>query len=309
MNFKSFWGAKGPTIAFYAGIGGVIGTCVLTGLAARKYKKAVRKNDDEIETIREYRKEFSDENGKLDPEEEKNYKKALTQAYFKKGLTTLKVYAPVIALGSISIFALSWSHNKNVKTISTLTTAYTGLRTFLDKYRDRVKEEVGEEKESNLFNGTTVEKVKNPETGKIEKVTTLHDNDYEFSLLFGPGSKYWDDDPDLRWLFLSGLETELTVELRAGGYGNFISENYVREKLGYPKTEMGQLVGWFYYPDIPFYENKISFGLDYDPTGKIKQFKDGDEESIWLNFNCDGFLSECYKKAAKEIKEKEKNNE
>ena len=306
MNFKTFWAKNGANIAFYGGLAGMVGTSVLVGRAASKYK----------DTVAEYNKQINDikmtkETIIFSTEEEKAYKKDLTKAYIRKSLQILKLYYPAIILGSISGFGLVWSHNKNVSTITTLTTAYSALKAGFDKYRERVANKVGVKEEENLYFDAKEELIENPETGKKEKRTVLKDaHEYDFTRFFDQSSRFWDKDPDLRNLFLSGAEKELTARLKSGGYGNFLSINEVYDYLDIPKTKMGQLVGWFYYPDNPLYSNYISFNLDDVTNEKVRDFKNGYESAILLRFNYDGFLSEQYKEAADKIIESEgKNNE
>ena len=64
--------------------------------------------------------------------------------------------------------------------------------------------------------------------------------------------------------------------------------NQVYEMLGIPKTKAGQVVGWIYDKKNPQHDNYVDFGI-YDLHNERKRdFVNGYERSILLDFNVDG---------------------
>ena len=64
--------------------------------------------------------------------------------------------------------------------------------------------------------------------------------------------------------------------------------NDVYEMIGIPKTKAGQIVGWIYDEKNPVGDNFVDFGI-YDVNNEAKRdFVNGYERSILLDFNVDG---------------------
>ena len=58
--------------------------------------------------------------------------------------------------------------------------------------------------------------------------------------------------------------------------------------IGIPKTKAGQIVGWIYDEKNPVGDNFVDFGI-YDVNNEAKRdFVNGYERSILLDFNVDG---------------------
>ena len=59
--------------------------------------------------------------------------------------------------------------------------------------------------------------------------------------------------------------------------------------LGIPKTAAGQIVGWVYDEEHPIGDNFIDFGIYDDKRNEqVRDFVNGRERSILLDFNVDG---------------------
>lgn len=66
--------------------------------------------------------------------------------------------------------------------------------------------------------------------------------------------------------------------------------NDVYDMLGIPRTKAGQIVGWFYDPKNPNHkgDDYVDFGLYDLYKEKTRDFVNGYEEVILLDFNVDG---------------------
>ena len=64
--------------------------------------------------------------------------------------------------------------------------------------------------------------------------------------------------------------------------------NEVYDALGIPRSKAGQIVGWVYNPDNPVGDNYIDFGIYQTNRAVARDFVNGYEKVILLDFNVDG---------------------
>ena len=64
--------------------------------------------------------------------------------------------------------------------------------------------------------------------------------------------------------------------------------NEVYEMIGLPRTKAGQVVGWIYDEKHPVGDNFVDFGIYDLYNEKKRDFVNGYERSILLDFNVDG---------------------
>ena len=64
--------------------------------------------------------------------------------------------------------------------------------------------------------------------------------------------------------------------------------NDVYEMLGIPKTKAGYVVGWIYDKNHPVGDNEVDFGIFDMEREKNRDFVNGYERTILLDFNVDG---------------------
>lgn len=58
--------------------------------------------------------------------------------------------------------------------------------------------------------------------------------------------------------------------------------------FGFPRTKAGQIVGWIYDENNPKGDNFVDFGIYNLNNQSAKDFINGWENSIWLDFNVQG---------------------
>ena len=66
--------------------------------------------------------------------------------------------------------------------------------------------------------------------------------------------------------------------------------NEVYDMLGIHRTSAGQIVGWIYDEKNPIGDNYIDFGIYDVNKPKNRDFVNGIERSILLDFNVDGVI-------------------
>ena len=211
-----------------------------------------------------------------------------------------KIYATPVALGTASVISILASHNIMYARYLAVSEAYKLTVDAFDRYRDRVREELGEEKELKLYLGETTKKLDNPETGKKETVKYLDNPSAMYGAWFDDSSSEWYDDPSYNKFFLRMTQAHFNDMLQVRGYV-FLNEVY--RALGIPETKAGQIVGW-YLPDTfsgdlneldirleqEGRDGYIDFGVFDSQKEEARDFVNGYSNAIFLDFNVDGII-------------------
>lgn len=233
------------------------------------------------------------ESGEIDAEtySEDMYKHDIVVAYSKTGTNLVKNYAPAASLLAISTACVLSSYNIMKKRNIALTVAYTGLHEAFNKYRQRVIEDQGIEKDREYRFGTHKETTiveKKGRGGKVKEIEVEEDvlnkpegGTSEYARFFDEACPQWDKAPGYNASFVKGVERFCNQKLMIDG---FMFLNDVYDQLGFEKTVAGQMVGWLYDDE---HQGFIDFGLD-TPAGR--DFLAGDERSALLDFNVDGVI-------------------
>ena len=220
-------------------------------------------------------------------------KKDLAIVYVQTTVKFVKLYAPAVILGSLSIACLLTSHNILRKRNVALAAAYATIDRGFKEYRNRVIERFGEDVDHELkYNVTSkkFEEVVVDEKGKEKKVTktvniadpNLHS---DYARFFDEGSAYWEKDAEYNLTFLRAQQQYANDKLRANGH-LFLNEVY--DMLDIKKTKAGQIVGWIYDDKNPIGDNYVDFGMYVTDREKTRDFVNGYERVILLDFNVDG---------------------
>jgi hypothetical protein len=260
---------QSPNIAFVGGIVGILGA---TFLAC----KATLKLEDTLEEISSDIKGAKSLNEKETyPAEE--YRKDVMYAYGKASMQIVKLYGPAVVLGSASIGLLTSSHVQLTRRNSALMAAYATLQKAYDDYRDRVRAELGEEKELDLYHAATREVVK----GEEDKVTADPNQWSPYARFFDEASSHWVKNPELNRIYIQCQQNYANDLLRSRGHV-FLNEVY--DMLDFERTKAGQVVGWVIGKDG---DNYVDFGI-YRAFNSL--FVNGRERTILLDFNVDGVI-------------------
>lgn len=280
-----------PEILVVAGVIGTVTSAVMACRATTKLSKILEEAKETEKTISE-----GVENGHIADQEytEEDGKKDLRITKVQTGLKIVKLYAPAVILGGLSITAMLTSNNILRKRNVSLAAAYAAVDKSFKEYRGRVKERFGEELDKELrynIKAKEIEEVvKDEKTGKekvqkkIVNVSELDDCS-EYAKFYDCGCTGWTKDPELNLMFLRKQQDFLNDRLKAEGY---LFLNDVYDALGIQKTKIGQIAGWIYDEKNPVGDNYIDFGI-YDTHREAnRRFVNGLERTILLDFNCDG---------------------
>lgn len=288
-----------PEILLISGIVGVVGSAVMACKATTKVSAILDETKEVVDKIHECSENTEIvESGKYTPEDAK---KDLAIVYAQTGMKFVKLYGPSVALGVLSITSILASNNILRKRNVALAAAYATVDKSFKDYRNRVVERFGEAVDRELKYNIKAQKVEktvvDPETGKEKKVKeTVEiagiDGYSEYARFYDDGCKGWEKDAEYNLLFLRAQQRYANDLLVSRGHV-FLNEVY--DMLGIPRTKAGQVVGWVYDPDNNENDNYIDFGIYDVNKPKARDFVNGYERTILLDFNVDGNIWDLMK--------------
>lgn len=280
-----------PEILIVSGVVGVVASTVMACKATTKVNEILEKAKEDIDAVHDYmeREDF-----------EENYteeegKKALAAVYVKTGVDLVKLYAPSVILGTLSLTAIVTSNNILRKRNIALAAAYTSVEKSFKDYRKRVVERFGEELDNelryNIKKQEIEEKVVNEDGSEstVKKTvsaidpTTIDDT----SVIFYEGCPGFTKDPEHNLIYLKAQQEYANKKLQLQGY---LFLNDVLEMLGFEKKRCGQVIGWIYDEKNPIGDNFVDFGIYDHNNPATARFLDGVEPRILLTFNHDGYI-------------------
>lgn len=268
-----------PGVLLGAGIVGMVGSTVLACRATLKMESILDETKDKLQTAKTLdHPEYSENDRRRD----------VSLVYFQTGVKVVKAYAPAVVLGGLSIAALTSSYRiLNTRNVA-LTAAYGILEESFEKYRGRVIEKYGEDEDRNLRYGTRELEIADPDDArKKKKVTRVGLEDPSgYAKFFDDGSSYWQKDPEYNLFFLKCQQNWANDLLHARGHV-FLNEVY--DMLGLPRTKAGTIVGWIRSDDGST-DNFVNFGIFDGDSEVARDFVNGHEGAILLDFNVDGVI-------------------
>lgn len=278
---------------------GIVGGVTATVLACRATSKLPEIMDEHEEkttslAIEENTALRYDGEDCLDDELRK-IKKEKTKVYLHTTINVVKVYAPAVGFGAASIACILGSFGILKGRNAALMAAYSVLNDRFVAYRQRVRDDLGEEADKKYLYGTHKEIIEVEEVGKNGKIKKVkkeievaNPGDLSpYCKCFDESNVHWEKDPDYNKLFLTRMQNWANDKLKAKGY---LTLNDVYEDLGFPPTNMGMIVGWIYDPDDSERDSYVDFGMFNIYNECSRDFVNGYESRIWLDFNVDGVI-------------------
>jgi hypothetical protein len=276
-----------PEILLGAGIVGVVGATVLACHATLKAKDKIDYAKAELKTI-----EFDG------TAESENIDQIRTMIVVTTTMDVVKDFAPAVILGTVSIGALVHSRNILSRRNAGLVAAYKAVDEAYKKYRERIKNEFGEEVDEYVRRRKPLDKEMKIVDEKGEPVSfeeaielTPEEQDMvtfgvsQYAKFFDDSSPQWrGNDNGQNLFFLQAVQTSFNVKLTIEG---IVFLNEVYDALGIPRTQAGQVVGWVkdYGDDV------IDFGIYNVLNDYNADFINGyNREHILLDFNVDGWV-------------------
>lgn len=263
---------------------GVVGVVVSTVLAC----KATLKADDVLKDAGEKVKAIDD---KKDISE-KDAKKEKVAVYARTSLKLVKLYSVPAAIGAASIASIITSHSISRRRYSAMAAAYATVDKGFKAYRKNVVERFGDEVDRQLKYGIKPTEVKEKVTDEDGKTKTVkktidvvEDLPSDYARFFDESNPYWQKDAEFNKMFLRAQQSFFNDKLRVE---KRVFLNDVYKALGFPTTKAGQVVGWVFDPERSDIDNYIDFGIWDVHKAAVRDFVNGYERSILLDFNVDG---------------------
>lgn len=278
-----------PEILAVAGTVGVVASTVMACKATTKLHDILEDSKNQVNQVHEVlenksipAEKYSEEDGKKD----------IAVIYTQTTLKVVKLYAPAVILGALSLTSILTSNKILRKRNVALAAAYTAVDKGFKEYRANVIERFGKDLDRELrFNvkAKEIEETVVNEKGEEETVKKVVNEatvgKSEYARFYDDGCKGWEKDPEYNLMYLRHVQDYLNDLLRTRGHV-FLNEAY--DQLGIPRTKAGAIVGWVYNEKNPVGDNYIDFGI-YDPKDeKARDFVNGYERVILLDFNVDG---------------------
>lgn len=273
-----------PEILTGVGIAGVVTGTVLACVATTKLEKTLEPHKKELDDIHENKEHLS----------EQEYRRDLARAYGKTAWSMVKLYGPSVAVEATSIGCLLGSHKIMRNRNAALASAYTTLSSAFDAYKKRVANKLGDEaekeirydiQEKEIEEEYTDEKGKKKTRKKVVKMIDEAEGQSPYARFYDQGQSGWSRDASANLLYLRNTQAYFNDRLRLRGYV-FLNEVY--EYLNYPPIQEGQYLGWYYDPEDESLHNCIDFGIYDIHDVQKRNFVNGVENVVLLDFNIDG---------------------
>lgn len=278
-----------PEILVVTGIAGAVVSTVLACKATTKVNDILTEAKETVDAIHAVAEK--PENAEKYSKEDTN--KALAVTYAKTGLELAKIYAPAIGVGVLSAACILTGTGILRKRNLALTAAYTAVDQSFKDYRGRLVERLGKELDRELLyniKSQEVEEIVVNEDGSETVVKTTVEvadpNTYSvYARFYDDGNMQWDKDPETNLMTLRHMQAHANDLLRCNGY---LFLNDVYDMLGIKRTKAGRIVGWIYDENKPNGDNFVDFGIYDMDKPKNRDFVNGWESTILLDFNVDG---------------------
>ena len=265
---------------------------VIPELEAHKNEIAIIKANKQEDGIYYHHINETDAEKFTGEEADKQYKKDLTLAYAKTGLTIAKRYAIPAVLEITAVATIISSNKISRQKNAALAGALSGLQVAYDKYRENVIAAVGEDKERDIRLGLHKEKIseeevdENGKTKKVKKDVDVVDPDK----LSDPFTYIYDEKAD-NFNKSRGVNRDVLM-IKQAYWNDFLVRhkrvfvNQILEDIGLSCycTPLGQVYGWIYdETGGSGSQNYISFNIEdnarfmgnYDPSCIISLNPDG----------------------------------
>lgn len=278
-----------PEILAAAGAVGVVASGVMACKATTKLSGILEDSKNSLDAVHGY----VDAEGYSEKYTEEDSKKDLAIIYTQTGVKLIKLYAPAVIIGTLSITAMLASNNILRKRNIALAAAYTTIDKGFKEYRGRVIERFGKELDHELKYNVKAEEVTKTVTNEdgteseVKSTVEIADpNEYStYARFFDDGCPGWHKDPEYNLTYLRKQQDYANELLKAKGH---LYLNEVYDILGLPRSKAGQIVGWVYDEKQPVGDNFVDFGI-YDMNKRSnRDFVNGYERTILLDFNVDG---------------------
>ena len=280
-----------PEILLVTGTVGVVASTVMACKATLKVEEIVDEAKEKIDTIHQ----VSADPAMAEKYSEDDGKKDLAIVYTQTAVKFIKLYGPSVTIGVASLACMIGSNRILNKRNAALAAAYAAVDKSFKEYRGRVIERFGKQMDRELrynikaqeIEETTVD-ANGKETVTKKTVDVMDPNSYsQYAIVFDDSNEGWDPDPERSKYFLIQQQNWANERLKSRGH-LFLNEVY--DMLGAKRTKAGAQVGWVYDEKNCEGDNFVDFGIFDTNSPKARDFVNGIEKVIVLDFNVDGYI-------------------
>lgn len=290
---------QSPHLLFGAGIVGFGATIYMSSKAVLNLDSEIDKiksNFDDVRSLKRLHNEATEAGhgypkGHEEYYGEAQYRKDLTYISLDAVRKVAKLYAPTVIVGVATVACLTKSHSILSSRNTALMAAYSTLEKSYDLYRRRVISEYGEEKDREFRYPVETISVSEPNSNDYgieltdSEMTKLRiKNLSSYARFFDELSSSWCRQPEYNLVFLRAQQNWANDKLRVRGHV-FLNEVY--DSLGIPRSRAGSVVGWRLSKEG---DNFIDFGIFDGSNPAARDFVNGREGAILLDFNVDGVI-------------------
>ena len=278
---------RSPEILAVTGVVGIVVTVVTACKATTKLSDILDETKEQLDMVHKVSEAETEDYTKDDA------KKDTAIVYVQTGVKIVKLYAPAVVIGMVSVSALLGSNHILKKRYTAVAAAYATVDKSFKDYRARVVEKFGDKVDKELKHGikaVEIEETVTDEKGKEKKVKkTISEVGLpsEYARWFDESCPNWEKNPEYNLTFLLMQQQFANNRLQADGY---LYLNTVYRALGIPETKAGQVVGWIYDPDDESgrFANYVDFGL-FDAAKQInRESVNGYDRYFIIDPNVDG---------------------
>lgn len=287
-----------PEILTVTGSLAVVTSAVMVGRATTKINPILEETKENVERVHvgaERGEVKAVVNGEVTmvPYSNEDAKKDLVIFYAQGAAKLAKLYAPAVIVGVSGLMCMWGANNMLRKRNAALTAAYAGAFQSLKDYRGRVVDRFGKDLDRELMYNIKAKEIEETVVNEdgteqvVTKTVNAANPDYNsiYARFFDDTCKNWTRSAEDNLRFLKMVQAWANKKLQAEGY---LYLNDVYEALGIPKTKAGHVVGWIYDTVHPVGDNFVDFGIYDLYNEKAREFVNGYEYSILLDFNVDG---------------------
>lgn len=276
-----------PEILMGAGVIGFIGTIVLACKATTRAEEVLDRHARQMEDAKEAAEI-------AEPEDNYDIKKETLIVYSHTAVDMAKLYGPTIAMGTLSLACFLKAYKIVNNRYLGAVAAYNAVSSVFDIYRNRVREELGDQMDRHFRYGSEISEIetivdegdgKKPKKTKekVENTDSTNIGPSEYAKFFDKSCPEWDTNPQFNLKWLRANETAANDILNSRGH---IFLNEVYDMIGLPHTSAGAVVGWVKGHG----DGYVDFGLYKPDNESARRFINGEDNVVLLDFNVDGVI-------------------
>ena len=273
-----------PQILLGTGVVGIIATTVLASKATLSLEEVLDKHRDDIAVVNEV--------AHIKTSEEytsTHHKRDLTLIHMRTFKELGKLYALPVGLGILSISMIIGAQGIQYKRTGAAIAAYKTVETQFNRYRDRVREEFGTEKDEEFARTYRSEGVVDEEGRETVNITIdgkkLNDTLY----FFDQDNVNWKNSPEYNLSYVNAQQTFANQLLNARGH---VMLNDVLDGLGIDRTPEGAILGWVLDREHAEGSKYIDFGIVdcQSPNSRIFGTQGEEGPCVMLDIKTDGII-------------------